>query len=295
MKQRCIQCGKKFEHAPEFVKVYTDKKLEPPKRCLECLRKNRAQMGKVSGAKDYKHSTVQLEEIVEKPVAKINTRFLIAVIVAALVVILLASYGGVKIVDSYVENYEDTFEIPSGNGGNNQIAAISDNEKDTSDNEQSTDPQVIDNRTNGQEDGLTETSQEHDETGTDETAEEIVKEKSKQDSLKDVMVEKPTVTETESETEEAVQAKAFRFKTKTLKDEHYNKHGIEMGFSSADEYEKAASAVVNNPAALHKTEAEDGDDVYYIVDTNEFVIVSKRGFIRTYFKPDAGKAYYDRQ
>ena len=46
---------------------------------------------------------------------------------------------------------------------------------------------------------------------------------------------------------------------------------------------------------LHKTEKEDGDDVYYIEDTNEFVIVSKDGYLRTYFKPDKGKAYYDRQ
>lgn len=42
-----------------------------------------------------------------------------------------------------------------------------------------------------------------------------------------------------------------------------------MGFTSAEEYEKAAARVPNNPAVLHKTEKEDGDDVYYVEATNE--------------------------
>ena len=68
-----------------------------------------------------------------------------------------------------------------------------------------------------------------------------------------------------------------------------------MGFSSPEDYEKAAAAVVNSPSALHKTESEDGDDIYYIEETNEFVVVSTDGFIRTYFLPDAGIKYYNRQ
>jgi pyocin large subunit-like protein len=68
-----------------------------------------------------------------------------------------------------------------------------------------------------------------------------------------------------------------------------------MGFSSAEEYEKAASEVVENKDALHKTEKEDGDDVYYLEETNEFVIVSTDGYIRTYFNPSNGIDYYNRQ
>lgn len=68
-----------------------------------------------------------------------------------------------------------------------------------------------------------------------------------------------------------------------------------MGFSSAELYEYAASQVAVNPSALHKIEKEDGDDVYYIVATNEFVVISTDGYIRTYFKPDSGKAYFDKQ
>ena len=29
--------------------------------------------------------------------------------------------------------------------------------------------------------------------------------------------------------------------------------------------------------------------------TNDFVVVSTDGFIRTYFRPDSGKSYFDRQ
>lgn len=89
--------------------------------------------------------------------------------------------------------------------------------------------------------------------------------------------------------------KTYTFRNQKLLNSHYEKHGKDMGFSSAKEYEKAASAVVTNPDALHKTEAEDGDAVYYVESTNEFVIVSTDGYIRTYFNPDAGIAYYNRQ
>ena len=68
-----------------------------------------------------------------------------------------------------------------------------------------------------------------------------------------------------------------------------------MGFSSAEEYEKAAKEVVLNRDSLHKIEEEDGDDVYYLESTNEFVIVSPDGYIRTYFNPSDGIEYYNRQ
>ena len=91
------------------------------------------------------------------------------------------------------------------------------------------------------------------------------------------------------------QAAQYRFRNKKLLSQHYEKHGIDMGFGSAEEYEAAASAVVCNPDSLHKTEKEDGDDVYYLTATNEFVVVSTDGYIRTYFKPDSGLRYYNKQ
>ncbi len=91
------------------------------------------------------------------------------------------------------------------------------------------------------------------------------------------------------------QAAQYRFRNKKLLTQHYEKHGIDMGFGNAEEYEAAASAVVCNPDSLHKTEKEDGDDVYYLTATNEFVVVSTDGYIRTYFKPDSGLRYYNKQ
>ena len=91
----------------------------------------------------------------------------------------------------------------------------------------------------------------------------------------------------------------YHFRSKKLLNEHFEKHGSEFkddfDYKSAADYEKGASDVINSKEALHKTEAEDGDGVYYIEDSNEFVILSTDGFIRTYFRPNGGKSYYDRQ
>ena len=87
----------------------------------------------------------------------------------------------------------------------------------------------------------------------------------------------------------------YHFRKGDYLEEHYQKHGVEMGFSSDDEYEKAANRVVNDPDVLVKTEKEDGDYVYYLEVTNEFVILSTDGYLRTYFYPTDGKDYFDRQ
>ena len=118
----------------------------------------------------------------------------------------------------------------------------------------------------------------------------------------DVVTEETVQEVTESLTEEVTESPAdyddetaYVFRNSKLLNDHYKKHGEEMGFASAEEYEEAASAVVNSPDALHKKEKDDNDDVYYIEETNEFVVVSSDGYLRTYFLPDKGKAYYDRQ
>ncbi len=89
------------------------------------------------------------------------------------------------------------------------------------------------------------------------------------------------------------QAGTLTFRSEERLQSHYEKHGVQMGFSSAEEYLAAANAVVSNPEALHKLEAEDGDDVYYLESTGEFVVVSQKGYIRTYYLAD--KDYFDRQ
>lgn len=109
-----------------------------------------------------------------------------------------------------------------------------------------------------------------------------------------VQVAQPSQAEQAGQTAQSGQS-TFTFRSESLREEHYEKHGIEMGFASAKEYEKAAAAVVSDSRALHKLEKEDGDDVYYIEETNEFVIVSTDGYIRTYFYPRDGIRYFERQ
>ena len=108
-------------------------------------------------------------------------------------------------------------------------------------------------------------------------------------------VETTTETTTEATTQAAQEQPEYTFRYYDRLKEHYKKHGIEMGFASEDEYLAAANAVIANPEALTKREKEDGDYLFYVEKTNEFVVLSKDGYIRTYFCPDSGKRYFDKQ
>ena len=141
----------------------------------------------------------------------------------------------------------------------------------------------------------------------EEESEEIVCEEAEVEFESELPEEEEVVLEDEPEAEESeesvseepvveeVTVAEVTFRNQKLLDQHYDKHGIEMGFASAEEYELAAYKVIIHPDTLHKIEAEDGDDVYYREETNEFVVVSQDGYIRTYFNPSAGIDYYNRQ
>lgn len=103
--------------------------------------------------------------------------------------------------------------------------------------------------------------------------------------IEETAVQAATVEDTE----------AYTFRSQKQLTEHFEKHGKDMGFSSEEEYLQNANRVISSPEALHKLEAEDLDDVYYLENSNEFVIVSSDGFIRTYFSPEDGIDYYNRQ
>ncbi len=137
---------------------------------------------------------------------------------------------------------------------------------------------------------------------TQETSESQVQ----QDTVQETTEQETTVQETTEQTtevadnekeeeQEETPAVTYSFRNEGLLESHYEKHGIEMGFDSAEEYEAAASRVVNNPDALYKLEAEDNDHVYYLEETNEFVVVSRDGYIRTYFLPSRGIDYFNAQ
>lgn len=85
----------------------------------------------------------------------------------------------------------------------------------------------------------------------------------------------------------------YEFRKKQYLDEHYEKHGIEMGFASAEEYLAAANAMIAHPDVLTKKEQEDNDDVYFLEATGEFAVVSTDGYLRTYYLAD--KDYFERQ
>jgi len=87
----------------------------------------------------------------------------------------------------------------------------------------------------------------------------------------------------------------LQFRNENYLVEHFEKHGKEFSYTTKEEYLAGANKVISSSNVLHKTEAEDGDDVYYLEETNEFVIVSTDGYIRTYFKPEDGIDYYNRQ
>lgn len=109
----------------------------------------------------------------------------------------------------------------------------------------------------------------------------------------------PAETQTEETSSYDSSYVEYHFRNEKLLNQHFEKHGGEFsddfGYETAEEYEKGASDVINNPDALYKTEAEDGDGVYYLESTNEFVILSTDGYIRTYFLPSGGIDYFNHQ
>ena len=87
----------------------------------------------------------------------------------------------------------------------------------------------------------------------------------------------------------------YPFRSQEQLTDHYERHGVEMGYDTEESYVAGANGVVLSPDALHKLEEEDGDFVYYLEETNEFVVLSPDGYIRTYFCQDDGIDYYNRQ
>ncbi len=110
----------------------------------------------------------------------------------------------------------------------------------------------------------------------------------------DTGVENNDNTSYESESNTSV-TPTYQFRSDRYLTEHFEKHGSDFDYSTKEEYLAGANNVISSSDALHKTEKEDGDDVYYLEKTNEFVIVSTDGYIRTYFKPESGIKYYNRQ
>jgi filamentous hemagglutinin len=80
-------------------------------------------------------------------------------------------------------------------------------------------------------------------------------------------------------------------------EEHWEKHARGFPeFHSALEYERAALAFVTSPPPGTLTKRNDrGDTLFYDPATNTFAVRDAQGAPRTFFRPDDGAAYWDRQ
>ena len=194
-------------------------------------------------------------------------------IVVALFLILSGALGGNQLEESVQDSYvSDVSDVAV----DSQVV-----ENEVSDTTEGS--QVVENEVSD----MTEESQDSENEAADIQNNEEAAGNSKSDSTE------TEVSEEETELEEVEILYTFRYRNNL--DSHYEKHGIEMGFDSPEEYLAAANKALANPDILHKIEAEDGDDVYYLEATNEFIVVSTDGYIRTYYYPTDGIDYFNRQ
>jgi filamentous hemagglutinin len=80
-------------------------------------------------------------------------------------------------------------------------------------------------------------------------------------------------------------------------EEHWEKHGGEFPeFRTALDYERGALAFVTSPppGTLMKTN-DRGDTLFYDPASNTFAVRDAQGEPRTFFRPNNGRAYWDRQ
>ncbi len=309
MKRVCKQCGTSFELSDSEIAFYKSKNLNLPKRCKECRQANK-QDHAVQEKLDWNNVQKQSHDLPARNDHKVGI-WVYALIAASILLL----FGLIRISNWYfssnsarppvtVENRNAGAEEEAGNGkagmeeeaGNGKAGM----EEAAGNGKAGTEEEAGNGKAGMEEAAGNEKS------GTDILAENDGIEEQPQDetaAAEEMTPEKADSIEAAAslqEASEAIQGEAdagsqYTFRNAKLLNEHFEKHGKEMGFSSAEEYLAAANAVVNNASALHKTEKEDGDDVYYLEATNEFVIVSTDGFIRTYFYPNAGIDYYNRQ
>ncbi len=266
MKKICKQCGKEFEITQSEIDFYKSRNLHIPKRCKSCRDANKRTSDE--SRQSYNHQTYST------PYESNNTPNMGRLYLFGALAIGIALIAAVIAIGSTIGYEPDS--------SSDIVSAYSQTESEV---QYEPTPEI-------KLDSIEVTEAEI------STAEDVSETASPEQIVDEITDDEqaPQLIEEESEPMPAVVPEpAFRFKNKQLLDEHYYKHGVEMGFSSPEEYEAAASNVITSPKVLQKTEADDGDYVYYLESTNEFVVVSTRGFIRTYFKPNDGIAYYNRQ
>ena len=79
--------------------------------------------------------------------------------------------------------------------------------------------------------------------------------------------------------------------------EHYRKHGPEFGSITLDEYLRRAQSLRDSAVGGNVLEVVRSDGVITRFDraTGAFIAFNSDGTIRTFFRPNAGEAYFRRQ
>ncbi|MCR5108554.1 MAG: zinc-ribbon domain containing protein [Lachnospiraceae bacterium] len=257
IKKTCIQCGREFELSDDEIKFFQDKNLDIPKRCSDCRKENK---------KNKKN--------------RYNNNH--------------------KKGSSGKKDNKDAFIKEEGPGEKNPDMSRDEDITVSSD-----------NKTSGKKFSKVGAAGAIAACILAAVAGGKIANNNSQTLLEDPSGVVETVVDEKADAEAVVDDKAdeienvdldidiegitFSFRNYARLNEHYEKHGEEMGFESAKEYEAAADKVIHDPKSLHKIEKEDGDYVFYLESTNEFVILSPDGYIRTYFNPNSGIDYYNRQ
>lgn len=260
MKYTCKQCGKEFEITEGEAEFYRSKGLNLPKRCKECRAENKAKKSDAESEISKFNATrmPQRELSVDSKMIKIAVSIFVAV---------LAVIVGLVSIANYKSSKEDDYkETSSGYTYNPEIYYYDEEPTEYSETTENT----------GKRYSETEKIQ--------STAEET-------DNA--VTTNQTTTTRPATTTRQATNSGGYAFRNTDRLQEHYAKHGTEVGASSAEQYQSMAASVITSPGVQHKNEADDGDDIYFKASTGEIVFVSGDGYIRTYFITD--QDYFNRQ
>ena len=285
MKRICKQCGTEFTLSESEIAFYRSKNLHLPKRCENCRRENKMKVGGEPAQQTVRPYHGKKDNTLKKWVA------------AAVICLLFAAAVGTL--------RAGVLRLDTANGASAEVAADVTADTAAGSAVEAAPVEAMQERQPGGaaagddvRAGAAQEKQPEDfQKGEDapaETAQETPPENSRKDE--DAPADMPQKTPEDAQTSKTAASEyAYSFRKAEYLQEHFEKHGAEFGFATAEEYLAGANRVVASPEALHKLEGEDGDDVYYLESGNEIVFVSTDGYIRTYFKPNDGKAYFDRQ
>lgn len=87
---------------------------------------------------------------------------------------------------------------------------------------------------------------------------------------------------------------SLTFLTVTELLEQFDLFGASLGYTASLDYLSGANKVIANSKSLQLTQP-DGATAYFLESTEEFVLVSSNGYIRTYFIPETGIFYFFQQ